>query len=405
MARKDNRGRNLQVGESQRKDGKYQYRYEDLDGERKTVYSWKLVKSDKMPQGKKEDISLREKEEDIQELLRKGLNNRGRYLTLNDMFDIYLERKRHKGKPLAYNTKTNYQIMWNKHIRNSTLGNKKLLDIVKSDIVYLYEELQEKNISYGTITFFNKVLSSVFNMAIDDEILSKNPTKRALNDLTGEQQKKNSLTIAQQKELLSYAKKHNYSMYQKLVVLIETMCRISELAGVIQDNIDMKNRMITIDHQLKFLKLEGDEKATYHIMPTKSRKSRIIPMTDEVFKVIKESRKQIPDKKYTVDGKTGFLFYTASGKLVYGSLFLQELNRFMIEYNLTAKNKIEHLTPHVLRHTGCTRNAERGMDIKVLQYLMGHSSSKITNDVYNHVNEERAKEELKRTGIMQDTSI
>lgn len=39
MARKDSRGRNLKNGETQRKDGMYQYRYMDLDNKRKTVYS------------------------------------------------------------------------------------------------------------------------------------------------------------------------------------------------------------------------------------------------------------------------------------------------------------------------------------------------------------------------------
>lgn len=218
MARKDSRGRNLLLGESQRKDGMYQYRYEDLDKKRKTVYSWRLVRSDKTPPGKKEDIPLREKEADIQKMLEKGLNNRGRYLTLNDMFDSYLERKRHKGKPLAYNTKSNYQIMWNKHIRNSILGNKKVLDITKLDIVW----------------------------------------------------------------------KNNRDMYRKLLIMIDTMCRISELAGLTWDDIDMKNRMITIDHQLQFLKLEHDVKCTYHITPTKSRNDRYIPMTDEVYEVLKE---------------------------------------------------------------------------------------------------------------------
>lgn len=69
MERKDQRGRNLKSGESQRKDGMYQYRYMDFDHKRKTVYSWRLLRSDKTPIDKKEDISLREKEAAIQEYL------------------------------------------------------------------------------------------------------------------------------------------------------------------------------------------------------------------------------------------------------------------------------------------------------------------------------------------------
>ena len=60
--RKDSKGRRLFMGESQRKDGKYEYKYHDAFGQRKTEYSWKLTPSDKTPAGRKDDISLREKE-------------------------------------------------------------------------------------------------------------------------------------------------------------------------------------------------------------------------------------------------------------------------------------------------------------------------------------------------------
>lgn len=403
MARKDSKGRNLKTGESQRKDGMYQYRYKDLDNKRKTVYSWKLIRSDKCPAGKKEDVCLREKEEEIQETLRKGINNKGRYITLNDMFDSYLIRKRHRGEPLAESTRINYKLMWNKHIRESRLGNMKLLDIVKPDIVSLYQQLAEIGISYGTITFYNKVLSSIFNMAIDDNILEKNPAKRALNEVEGEQKRRNALTVAQQEELLSYARKMDYSMYQKLVILLYTMCRISEFAGLTWEDINFEDRVITIDHQLRFLKSGKDKKSTYHITPTKSGRKRVLPMTEEVYQILKEIRESSPDSKKTemIEGKTGFLFHTASGKLIYDSLFVLELKTFMAGYNCSAKNKIENLTPHILRHTGCTRNAETGMDIKVLQYLMGHSNSQITNEVYNHVDTERARKEMEKSGFKQ----
>lgn len=55
----------------------------------------------------------------------------------------------------------------------------------------------------------------------------------------------------------------------------------------------------------------------------------------------------------------------------------------------------------MIRHTGATRNAENGMDLKVLQYLMGHKSSKITNDIYNHVTQERATQEVLKVAKIQ----
>lgn len=98
MTRKDNKGRNLRPGESQRKDGMYQYRYVDFCNKRKTVYSWRLVRLDKTPQRKKPDVPLREKEAEIQEMLAKRLRYKGKEITLNEMFDEYLLRKKKKEK-------------------------------------------------------------------------------------------------------------------------------------------------------------------------------------------------------------------------------------------------------------------------------------------------------------------
>ena len=51
---------------------------------------------------------------------------------------------------------------------------------------------------------------------------------------------------------------------------------------------------------------------------------------------------------------------------------------------------------HILRHTGCTRMAEAGMDVKALQTIMGHSDPAVTMKVYNHVDQERLKKEVKK---------
>ena len=396
MARKDSRGRNLRLGESQRKDGKYQYRYTDKWGKRRTIYSWKLIPSDKVPTGKRDDLSLREKEENEQKNLLLGLSTTGKDVTLNELFDSYIVQKRYKGKKLSENTLMNYKSMWEKKIRHSILGNMKVADIRKSDIVSFYYELQENNISYGTITFYQKVIGAVLNWALDDNLILKNPTHKALNEIEGKQKKKEALTIEQQEELLIFAKTYNRNMYWKLIFLLDTMCRISEFAGITWKEIDMKKHLVTVGHQLLFRKYKHDNQTTYHIEPTKNRSVRKIPMTNRLYEVMKEVQTYyfIQKKDYVVDGKTNFVFYSSTGKLINSGNFHYELDKLLKEYNKTAKHKIGSLPPHVLRHTGCTRNAEQGMDMKVLQYLMGHSNLKVTNEVYNHVNSERAEREM-----------
>ena len=72
--RRDNKGRLLKSGESQRSDGRYAYKYIDTFGETQFVYSWKLVPTDKVPAGKRPCLSLREKIKQIQKDLDDGID-------------------------------------------------------------------------------------------------------------------------------------------------------------------------------------------------------------------------------------------------------------------------------------------------------------------------------------------
>lgn len=403
MKRKDNRGRTLKGGESQRSDERYQYQYIGLDGKRHSVYSCRLLPSDKVPTGKKADISLREKEINIQKALIDGENQEQGNIVLDDMFDIYIKKKKYKGRALTPSTVKNYISMYNKHVRGSELGQMNIRQIKKGNIVDFYHQLQEKGLSYGTILFYKKILSAIFNMAIDDEFIEKNPTMRALDEIEGSQKRKEALTVEEQDSLLKFAKKYDYDMYQKLVFLIDTMCRVSEFSGITWNDIDMKERMISINHQLQYKKYINDKNYEFRVAPTKGQEVRYVPMTDRLYAILKEMKKYyfITRSDIEIDGIRDFVFLSSTGYPVYADLFRYELSRFLKFYNENAKHKINYLTPHMLRHTGCTRNAECGMDLKVLQYLMGHKSSRITNDVYNHITQERSTKEMLKTAKNQ----
>ena len=125
-------------------------------------------------------------------------------------------------------------------------------------------------------------------------------------------------------------------------------------------------------------------------------------MTDRVYNIIKEKKKYyfINKKDYVINGYSDFLFYSKRGKLITSPNFNGELMLLVDKYNETAVHKIGHISAHVLRHTGCTRYAEKGIDLKVLHYLMGHSTTQITNDVYNHVSVKRATINIKDVEVM-----
>ena len=103
------------------------------------------------------------------------------------------------------------------------------------------------------------------------------------------------------------------------------------------------------------------------------------------------------DRDVEIDGRKGFIFTSKNGRPLQPSAVNNALYNIVDAYNKTEKERAsrEHRKPeflpsisaHILRHTGCTRMAERGMDVKVLQYIMGHANIAVTMEVYNHITE------------------
>ena len=91
--RRDKRNRILRNGESQRKDGRYVYKYKNLNGEIKFVYSWRLDKNDPTPVGKTRDLSLREKEKQIQQDMFDQIVPNGGNMTVLELVKKYLSLK------------------------------------------------------------------------------------------------------------------------------------------------------------------------------------------------------------------------------------------------------------------------------------------------------------------------
>ena len=126
--RRDNRGRILHNGESQRQDGRYAYKYKDLNGDTKFVYSWRLDKNDRAPVGKARDLSLREKERQIQQDLFSQIVPNGGNLTVLELVQKYLSLKIN----MRHNTQANYNFVVNV-IKKEEFGKMRIDKVKQSD--------------------------------------------------------------------------------------------------------------------------------------------------------------------------------------------------------------------------------------------------------------------------------
>ncbi|MBQ8912557.1 MAG: site-specific integrase, partial [Lachnospiraceae bacterium] len=121
---------------------------------------------------------------------------------------------------------------------------------------------------------------------------------------------------------------------------------------------------------------------------TKGRNVRKIPLKDNVFNVLMELVNSETTNQ-SIDGISGFLF-SYKGKVYSPNALRKNMCDMVEKYNQIAVDKIEEFTPKTLRHTGCTMYSREGLDISVLQYILGHKSSYTTMRFYNHTTEERA---------------
>lgn len=165
--RRDNRNRILREGEYQRTDGRYRYRYIDEDGKEKNVYSWRLDKNDPTPRGKKRELSLREKEKQIQADLFDHIVTRGGNYTVVELVEKYTSLKTGVG----HNTKAGYKTVIN--ILNREAFGKQRIDKVRlSDAkAWLIKLQQVDSRGYSSIHSIRGVLRPAFQLAVDDDLI------------------------------------------------------------------------------------------------------------------------------------------------------------------------------------------------------------------------------------------
>ncbi len=387
--RRDKKGRRLLTGESQRKDGKYEYKYQDAFGKRKTVYSWRLTEADSVPKGKRGDIPLREKERQIQLELSRGIACAGD-LTVLELVEMYVAQKR----GVRHNTRANYNFVLN-IIRKEEFGLKRIDKIKIFDAKAWLIKLQADGRGYSTIHSIRGVLRPAFQMAVDNDLLNKNPFEFQLSTVVvNDSVTREALTRKQERAFLEFVRndKHFSRYYDGIYILFKTGLRISEFVGLTAGNIDFENSRIVVDHQL-----QRTRSMEYVIEDPKTGcGTRMVPMTPEVkecFARILANRKP-PKVEPVVQGYSGFLFLDKNGRPMVALHWEKYFQHICAKYNSIYKVPMPKVTPHVCRHTFCSNMAKSGMNPKTLQYIMGHSEIGVTLNVYTHIGFEDARAEM-----------
>ncbi len=395
--RRDSKHRVLRRGESIRADGKYQFKYH-INGKPHFVYSWRLEPTDKLPVGKKPCLSLRELEKQIGYDLDTLSDPMGKNITVGELVERYLCTK----TGVKPNTLANYNFVQNL-LKKETFSEKKISQIKTSDAKLFLIKLQQDGKGYSTIKTVRGVLRPAFQMAVDDDVLHKNPFGFELATVVvNDSVTREAITKDQMRKFLKFVHDDNvYCKYYEVVyILFHTGLRISEFCGLTLRDVDLENKILNIDHQLQ---RTANMKLVIESTKTNAG-TRKLPMTEDVaqcFRAIIEDR-EAPGNEKIIGGYMGFLFLDKNGNPEVAMHWEHRFNHMVKRYNEIYRVQMPNITPHVCRHTYCSNMAKSGMNPKTLQYLMGHSDIGVTLNTYTHLGLEDAADELKR---MEDLEV
>lgn len=257
---------------------------------------------------------------------------------------------------------------------------------------------------YSSIHTIRGVVRPAFQMAVDDDLIVKNPFEFQLNTVVvNDSVTRDAITRKQERDFLEFVKndKHFCKYYDGVFILFKTGLRISEFVGLTKSNLDFENNRIIVDHQL-----QRTRSMKYVIEDTKTESgTRMVPMIPEVkecFKCILENRNN-PKIEPMVEGYSGFLFLDKNGRPMVALHWEKYFQHIREKYNKIYKIQMPKVTPHVCRHTFCSNMAKSGMNPKTLQYIMGHSDIAVTLNVYTHLGFEDAEEEMLK--VADETSM
>lgn len=407
--RRDSKGRVLRNGESQRADGKYMFRYTDCTGKRRTIYSWKLVSTDRLKEGQRDSQALRDKEKKILKDIDDHIKtNDAEHLSVDDLFRQFMDIR----QDLRTGTRCNYNNIYNKHIKPA-IGNTTIGKIKSTTIQKLYHTMStDKGLCPSTIRTAHTIIYQIFDNAVRDDILRSNPAANAFSAFrkTTElsSKVKEPLSAAEQEAFIEYVyRNRTYKRYANFfTVLLGTGMRISEALGLRWCDCDFENGLISVTHTLLY-KSGEDGRYYYRIETTKTTAGqREIPMFDDVKEaLLREQQKKRSNKSsFTVDGYTDFIFLNQCGKVYTQAFIYDTIQNIVTSYNRDefAKAQEENREPlyipkisaHIFRHTFCTRMCESNVNIKVLQDIMGHRNIRTTMETYAKATREKKAEAI-----------
>lgn len=346
---------------------KYRISYKDKDGQYK-------IKSRQGFQTKK-DAELAAAR--VEELL-----NAGKQVNHNIVFIDYMQRWYEVFKKDKYSIENNKDIEVSIRTAKKFFGQTKILDIDR----YMYQEFINwygQGRSDATVKKVHTYTKACLLDALNDGVIHKDPTYRI--KAKGTKNKKNEkakfLHESEVKKLIDYMYKDlrpSYHSRYAILLALFTGLRFSELIALSWDDIDFKDKTLTVNKTF-------DYKYNKQFKKTKTNNSnRTIGIDNQTIALLKKF------KLGNQMNQSGYIFLDNMYNHVSNSAVNKCLKKACKKLDITV------ISFHGLRHTHCSLLLYHGLNIKYISSRLGHSSVSITMNIYSHILDELEDKESEK---------
>lgn len=331
--------------------------------------------------------------------LAKRASQRKRFKTMPNLEDYLLDWLDYFKRPtFQLSTYRNFHSYITSHIC-PVIGDYRL-DELTLDIIQLFvdEKLEhgrlngKGGLSVKTVKEYIMMLRSALNKAIEAQLIQQNPCLGVVFPKENKKEMK-VLTIEEQKKLSSIDTEWKPNSNVTVLIGEYAGLRIGEVAGLKMKDINLEKSVISVERSFNRQANFDKNGITYPLRytSTKNGKSREIPMSEDLKKALTNYINTMP--AIYRDNPESPLFMNKRGN----ALEPRRINYHFAK--LLKQHEIKDIHFHSLRHTFATRALEANMNIKTCSILMGHSSIKITQDIYTHVTFDQKLKEIRKMDI------
>ncbi|HEC2209631.1 TPA: tyrosine-type recombinase/integrase [Staphylococcus delphini] len=304
-------------------------------------------------------------------LVKQKLDNQ----SFDELEDIILTIK--KAQNLSRHTIVRYKTVIK--ILKTCFINKNAFELTYDDANYFVSYLLNEHVYYlnrferkkkrvglsaKSVNTYIKACKSIYNELMEYNHAQYNPFEK-IKGIKEQEKKLKTINTEDLRTLINNLDTRYYTelrSYALILLLIDTMTRISETLNIKYEDIDFNNNSICLTQ-------------------TKSRKLRFVNFSNKTKRALKEYIEANDD--FTCE----YVFTTVNDTQLNPEAFRKQLRHYIKKFNLKS-----NFSCHAFRHTGATEFIKNGGDVRVLQVILGHARI-TTTEIYTHIDTDIIKDQ------------